>query len=138
MVNTAILIGNLGADPEVRVTSGGTRVANFSVATSEKWTSKSGEKQEKTEWHRCVAFDKLAEIIEKYLSKGDRVFIRGKIEYGKYDDKEGVTRYTTDIRVFEMKMLGSPGGAKKTESRNDSSLDNFSDNALAGEDDLPF
>jgi single-strand DNA-binding protein len=115
-LNKVTLIGNLGKDPEVRTTSNGSRVASFSVATSRVWNDQSGTKQEKTEWHRCVAwntnFSKLADVVEKYVKKGDKVYIEGRIEYGQYQDKDGQTRYTTDIRVMELIMLGGGGGGR--------------------------
>lgn len=113
-VNKAILIGNLGADPEVRSTTSGQRVATLSVATSRQWTNQAGERQEKTEWHRVVLWNRrdggLADIAEKYLNKGDRVFIEGRIEYRTWEDREGKTRYSTEIVAQEMMML-SPRGA---------------------------
>ncbi|CAN5429844.1 single-stranded DNA-binding protein [soil metagenome] len=110
-LNKAIIIGNLGSDPEIRTISSGTRVANFSVATSRRWTSSAGEQQEKTEWHRIVAWDKLADIAERYLKKGERIYIEGEIEYRSYEDKDGVTKYMTEIRAREMIMLGGREGA---------------------------
>jgi len=100
-----MLIGNLGADPEVRFTSNGTTVAIFRVATTEKWTSKSGEAQQQTEWHNIVAWRRLAEICGEYLTKGSRVYIEGKLQTRKWQDQNGNNRYTTEIVVKEMKML---------------------------------
>ena len=111
-VNKAILVGNLGSDPELRYTAGGTAVAKFSLATSRKYTGKDGQKQEKTEWHRITAWGKLAEICGQYLSKRKQVYIEGRIEYGSYE-KEGVKHYTTDIIAENMNMLGSPGGGNR-------------------------
>jgi single-strand DNA-binding protein len=115
-LNKVTLIGNLGKDPEIRTTSNGSKVASFSVATSRAWNDQSGTKQEKTEWHRCVAwnsnFSKLADVVEKYVKKGDKVYIEGSIEYGQYQDKDGQTRYTTDIRVRELIMLGGGRGGE--------------------------
>jgi single-strand DNA-binding protein len=108
-LNKVILVGNLGADPEMRYTASGTAVAKFSLATSRKFTGKDGQKQEKTEWHRIVAWGKLAEICGQYLSKGKQVIIEGRIEYGSYE-KDGVKHYTTDIVAENMQMLGTPGG----------------------------
>jgi len=108
-LNKVILIGNLGSDPEMRYTASGTAVAKFSLATSRKFTGKDGQKQEKTEWHRIVAWTKLAEICGQYLSKGKQVMIEGRIEYGSYE-KDGVKHYTTDIIAENMLMLGSAGG----------------------------
>ena len=108
-LNKVILIGNLGADPEMRYTASGTAVAKFRIATTEKFTTKDGQKQEKTEWHRIVVWRKLAEICGQYLSKGKQVIIEGRIEYGSYE-KDGVKHYTTEIVAENMRMLGSPGG----------------------------
>jgi single-strand DNA-binding protein len=113
-LNKVTLIGNLGGDPEVRSTTGGSRVAQFSLATSRSWNSASGDKQEKTEWHRCVLWNtkgaQLADVAEKYLKKGDKVYVEGRIEYRQWTDKEGQTRYTTEINVRELIMLGGRGG----------------------------
>ena len=109
MVNKAILIGNLGADPEVRYTQSGTAVANFNLATTETWT-KDGNKEEKTEWHRIVAFGRLGEICGEYLSKGSKAYIEGRIQTRQWDDKDGNKRYTTEIVAREMKIL-TPRGA---------------------------
>ena len=107
-VNKVILIGNLGADPEMRYTADGTPVCKFSIATSRKYTGRDGQKQEKTEWHQIVVWRKLAEICGQYLSKGKQVMIEGRIEYGSYE-KDGVKHYTTDIIAENMNMLGGPG-----------------------------
>ncbi len=115
-LNKASLIGNLGSDPEVRTTTGGAKVATFSLATSRQWNSASGEKQEKTEWHRCVVWNGgqrgtgLADVVEKYCKKGDRLFVEGRIEYRQWQDKENQTRYTTEINVRDLIMLGSGSG----------------------------
>ncbi|MDX1395135.1 MAG: single-stranded DNA-binding protein [Gemmatimonadota bacterium] len=143
-LNKASLIGNLGADPEVRSTNTGTRVATLSVATSRRWTSRSGEQQEKTEWHRVVCWDKLAEIAERYLKRGDRVYVEGRIEYRQWEGQDGQTRYTTEIRANEMIMLGSSGGGREdfqgasASAGRSSDFSEFSNESLAGEDDLPF
>ncbi len=106
-----ILIGNLGADPEVRYLTNGTTVANFRLATSENRLSKTGEKTTITEWHRIVAFGKLAEICRDYLSKGKQVYIEGKIRSRSWEDKEGNKRFTTEILANQMQMLGPAGAA---------------------------
>ena len=106
-LNKAILIGNLGRDPEVRYTPSGLAVANFSIATSETWTKKEGEKETRTEWHRIVAFGKLGEICAEYLAKGKQIYIEGRIQTRDWEDKEGVKRYTTEIVASQMIMLGS-------------------------------
>lgn len=111
MINKAILIGNLGADPEVRYTQNGTAVANFNIATTETWV-KEGQKEEKTEWHRIVAFARLGEICGEYLSKGSKVYIEGRIQTRQWDDKDGNKRYTTEIVAREMKMLSPRGGGE--------------------------
>ena len=105
-VNKVILIGNLGKDPEIRYTQGGEPIANFSLATSENWTDKSGQKQERTEWHRVVLFRRQAEVALQYLHKGSHVYIEGRLRTRKWTDKSGVDRYSTDIEAEEMKMLG--------------------------------
>jgi single-strand DNA-binding protein len=110
-VNKVILIGHLGADPEVRYLTNGTTVANFRMATSENRLSKTGEKTTITEWHRIVAFGRLAEICRDYLSKGKQVYIEGKIRSRSWEDKEGNKRFTTEILANQMQMLGSAGGA---------------------------
>jgi single-strand DNA-binding protein len=106
-LNKAILIGNLGRDPEVRYTPSGLAVANFSIATSEAWTNKEGEKETRTEWHRIVAFGKLGEICGEYLAKGKQVYIEGRIQTRDWEDKEGIKRYTTEIVASQMLMLGT-------------------------------
>ncbi|MCU0626509.1 MAG: single-stranded DNA-binding protein [Gemmatimonadaceae bacterium] len=110
-LNKVILIGNLGNDPEVR-TAGGSKVAQFSLATSRTWNDQSGNRQEKTEWHKCVAWNtgnsKLADIVEQYCRKGKSVYVEGSIEYRQWQDKEGQTRYTTEIKVRELLLLGGP------------------------------
>jgi single-strand DNA-binding protein len=108
-VNKVILVGNLGADPEIRYTPSGTAVANFRIATSENWTNKEGQRETRTEWHRIVTFGKLAEICGEYLSKGKQVYIEGRIQTRQWDDKEGVKRYTTEVVANTMQMLGRPG-----------------------------
>ncbi len=109
-VNKVILIGNLGRDPEVRYLPSGEAVANFSIATTEKWKDKSGEMQEQTEWHRISFFGRQAEICGEYLRKGSPVYVEGRLQTRKYTDKEGVERQVTEIRGDRMQMLGSRGG----------------------------
>lgn len=111
-INKVILIGNLGADPEMRSTAGGLSVANVSVATSESWKDKeSGEQQERTEWHRVVFFNRLAEIVGQYLRKGSKIYVEGSLRTNKWQDQNGQDRYTTEIIASEMQMLDSRGGA---------------------------
>ena len=110
-VNKVILIGNLGNDPDIRYTAGGAAVANISLATAESWKDKnSGEQQERTEWHRIVFFGRLAEIVGEYLLKGSQVYVEGRLQTRKWQDKEGHDRYTTEIVANEMQMLGSKSG----------------------------
>lgn len=105
-VNKVILVGHLGKDPELRYLPSGDAVANFSIATSEKWKNKDGEQQEQTEWHRISLFGKVAEIAGEYLRKGSLVYIEGKLQTRKWSDKDGNDRYTTEIRGDRMQMLG--------------------------------
>lgn len=115
MLNKVQLIGNLGRDPEVIYTASGAAIAKFSIATTEKWKDKnSGESKEKTEWHRCVCFGRLAEVIGQYVTKGMTIYVEGKLQYGSYE-KDGVTHYTTDINVGEMKMLKGGERGERTE-----------------------
>jgi single-strand DNA-binding protein len=105
-VNKVILVGNLGNDPEVRYMPNGDAVANLSIATSESWKDKQGQLQEKTEWHKLTAYRKLAEIIGEHVKKGSRLYVEGKLQTRKWQDKEGNDRYTTEIIISEMQMLG--------------------------------
>lgn len=110
-INKVILIGNLGQDPETRTTPGGTTVTNIRIATSESWTDKaSGEKKEQTEWHTVVMWNRLGEIAAEYLRKGSQVYIEGRLQTRKWQDKQGNDRYTTEIVASEMQMLGGRGG----------------------------
>lgn len=108
-LNKVMLIGNVGSDPEVRATSTGARVAKVSLATNRSWQDRSGQTQEKTEWHRLTFFGRLADIVEQYVKKGDRLYAEGRVEYSQTTDDQGNTRYWTDIVVNEMVMLGSSG-----------------------------
>ena len=155
-LNKIQLIGNLGKDPEVRSTANGSRVATLSVATSRRWNNQAGEEQEKTEWHRVVLWNNrgtgLADVAERYLKKGDRVYIEGRIEYRTWEDREGKTRYSTEVVAREMMMLSSRGGqggpgmepagaAVGQTPATESGSESFSDfpEALDEEDDdLPF
>ncbi len=155
MLNKAILIGNLGADPETRYMQDGTCVCNIRLATTERFKGRNGERQERTEWHRVVLWGKLGEIANQYLHKGSQVYIEGRIETRKWQDRDGNDRYSTDIRAREMKMLGGKGeGAPRTStpaekpsqaapSANDPSTnDPFADapafNNIPVDDDIPF
>ena len=108
-VNKVILVGNLGGDPELRYTGSGTAVCNFNIATNESYKDRDGNMVEKTEWHRVVAWDRLAEICAEYLKKGRQVYVEGSLQTRQWEDQEGQTRYTTEIKAREMQMLGGPG-----------------------------
>jgi len=126
-VNKVILVGNLGNDPELRYTRGGTPVCNFSIATSDQWTDKeSGEKREKTEWHRIVAWRRLAEICGEYLNKGRQVYIEGKLQTRSWE-KEGITRYTTEIVAADVQFLGARKETKDTALQNNPTVVNNGD-----------
>lgn len=157
-LNKVTLIGNLGADPEVRSTANGSRVATLSVATSRQWKNQSGEKQEKTEWHRVILWNNkgsaLADLAEKYCKKGDKIYVEGSIEYRSWQDREGQTRYTTEITAREIILLSgrsgdgsdftapskvgaaaaSSGGTPKGKE----SFEDFPEALDAEDDDLPF
>jgi single-strand DNA-binding protein len=110
-INKVILIGNLGRDPEVRYAPSGAAIANVTIATTRQWKSKdTGEKQEETEWHRVVFYDRLAEVVGEYLKKGRQVYVEGRLKTRKWTDKDGVEKYTTEIIADEMKMLGNREG----------------------------
>ena len=155
-LNRAQLIGNLGADPEVRSTSNGGRVANLSLATSRQWKGASGDKQEKTEWHKIVLWNNkgsnLADIAERYCKKGDKVYVEGSIEYRSWQDKDGQTRYTTEINARELILLSgkgdggesysapkaAAGAASAKPGAKDESFSAFPEALDAEDDDLPF
>lgn len=120
-INKVILVGNLGRDPEVRYTANGGAVANLTIATSEQWTDRqSGQKQERTEWHRVVLFGKLGEIAGEYLRKGSQVYIEGKLQTRKWQDQGGQDRYTTEIVGNDMQMLGGRSGGGSADFSQDS------------------
>jgi len=146
-INKVILIGNLGKDPEIRYMPNGDAVTNITLATTETWKDKAGEKQEKTEWHRITFYRKLAEIAGEYLKKGRSVYVEGRLETRKWTDKAGTDRYTTEIIANDMKMLGSkPGGSSfevenknvKTPPPKDSSASNPNSGFGDMDDDIPF
>lgn len=163
-LNKVILIGNLGADPEVRSTSTGGRVATLSLATSRQWKGADGQRQEKTQWHRVICWNnkvgaQLADVAERYCKKGEKIYIEGEIEYRTWQDKEGQTRYSTEINARELILLGGKdgagegGGAAWSGSRSaapaatakapaggkkDESFEDFPDALDAEDDDLPF
>lgn len=120
-VNKAIIVGNLGRDPEVRYSANGNAIANVTVATTDSWRDKqSGERQERTEWHRVVFFGRLAEIAGEYLKKGSQVYIEGRLQTRKWEDQSGQERYTTEIVAADMQMLGGRGSADSTDASGDS------------------
>jgi single-strand DNA-binding protein len=157
-VNKVILIGNLGKDPELRYTPQGRPVANFSLATTERWTSKSGEKQERTEWHKIVLWGRQAEIANQYLKKGSPCYIEGRITTRSWEDKDKVKRYTTEIEGLGLQLLGSRGDSSVQQAppQPDEYFDSFPDTTAdsapfgggqaggsgggggGGDDDLPF
>ena len=141
-INKVILIGRLGNDPEVRYTANGGAVANFSLATNESWTDKSGQKQERTEWHKVVAWSKLGELCGQYLSKGRQAFVEGRLQTRDWTDKEGNKRYTTEIIAQNVQFLGSPG--ERTSSSSDfappagDSVPAGDEKTGLGDDEVPF
>jgi single-strand DNA-binding protein len=134
-VNKVILVGNLGADPEVRYTAGGTAVAKFSLATSEKYKDRQENMQERTSWHRVTAWGKLAEICGQYLTKGKQVYIEGKLQYGSYE-KDGVKHYTTDIIANTMQMLGGGGNGNRPQEHEPSFAP--PEGGIPDDQDIPF
>ncbi len=141
MINKVMLIGNLGADPEMRFTQNGAPVASFTVATTEKWKGQDGQMKEQTEWHRVIAWQRLAEICGEYLSKGSRVYIEGKLQTRSWE-KDGQKHYTTEIVAREMKMLsprtsGGGGGEFSGSGAGYGSGDSFQEPPPMGED-VPF
>jgi single-strand DNA-binding protein len=144
-LNKAMIIGRLGQDPDVRYTQSNTAVANLSVATSERYKDKQGEWKENTEWHRVVAWGRLAEICQEYLKKGSQVYIEGPIQTRKWEDKEGQTRYSTEIKALTMTMLDSKGDSgdaevpkKPDSSQPVSSSVDLNEDFEDIDDDLPF
>ena len=141
-VNKVILVGNLGANPELRYTQGQQAVANLRIATTEKWTDKSGQKQEATEWHRVVVWGRQAEICGQYLTKGRQVYIEGRIRTRQWQDQQGQKRYTTEIVAQNVQMLGGRGersemgGSEATVPPDDSTINN--DFGGGPDDDIPF
>ncbi len=161
-LNKVILIGNLGADPELRSTTNGGRVATLSLATGRQWKGADGSRQEKTAWHRVICWNnktgqQLADIVERYCKKGDKLYIEGEIDYRSWDDKDGQKRYTTEITARELIMLSGKGegeggasggswsggrsassGGKAAAGKKDDSLDDVPEALDAEDDDLPF
>lgn len=140
-INKVIIVGNLGADPDSRAMPSGNAVTNISVATSESWNDRdTGEKQEKTEWHRVVFFNRLAEIAAQYLKKGSQVYVEGKLQTRKWEDKEGNERWTTEVVANQMQMLGDRTSGDMSND-NSSSSQSTSDNDFSTDefdDDIPF
>ena len=155
-LNKVTLIGNLGADPEVRSTSNGSRVATLSLATSRRWKNQAGEQQEKTEWHRVILWNNkgstLADLAERYMKKGDKLYVEGSIEYRSWQDREGQTRYTTEITAREVILLSGRGegaeasfspankvaAAASAPKGKDQSFEDFPEALDSEDDDLPF
>ncbi len=135
-LNKVMLIGNLGADPEVRYTPSGAPVANFNMATKEQWTNRDGEKQERTEWHRIVAWRRLGEICGEYLRKGSLVYIEGRLQTRTWEDREGGKRWTTEVIALGMQMLDRPGKPAETSTWEERIPDQ--EPVDAPEDDIPF
>jgi single-strand DNA-binding protein len=136
-VNKVILLGNLGADPEVRYTTSGSAVATFRIATSEEWKDRSsGEKQSRTEWHRVVAFGRLGEICAEFLHKGKQVYVEGRLQTRSWEDKDGNTRYTTEVIARDMQMLGQAGRDSKGPSEDQGGP--LEEPLAVPEDDVPF
>ena len=140
MVNKAIIVGNLGRDPEVRFTPEGRAVARFSVATTERWTDQQGQRQERTEWHNVVVWGKQAETCGQYLSKGRQVFVEGSIRSRSYDDKSGNKRYITEIIARDVRFLGGGGGGRSADQGFTAppGEDSPAPASPDGDDDIPF
>jgi single-strand DNA-binding protein len=136
-LNKAMIIGRLGDDPDVRYTQSNTAIANLSIATSERYKDKSGEHKETTEWHKVVAWGRLAEICQEYLSKGSQVYIEGPIQTRKWEDKEGNTKYTTEIKAITMKMLDSKDD-NRSKNKPSEQVDLNSEDLDNVDSDLPF
>ena len=144
-VNKVILIGNLGADPTVRFTQSGAAVANFNIATTERYNDRNGERQERTEWHRIVMFGRQAEIAQQYLKKGRQVYIEGRLQTREWEDKENVKKYTTEVVCINMQMIGSRGGgdaedfpSQDVPSERPQTSQGSGSAAKGDDDDLPF
>lgn len=147
-VNRVMLIGNLGRDAELRYTAGGAAVATFNLATTEAWNDKSGQRQEKTEWHRCVLWGKQAESLQEYLKKGKQICAEGSVQTRQWDDKDGNKRYTTEIKVQRITLLGGGGGRRGSRQGDDDAVGGGSGYEVTDapenpvepitEDDIPF
>lgn len=146
-VNKAILVGNLGRDAELRYTPGGAALANLSVATTEVWNDRSGQRQEKTEWHRVVVWGKQAETLQEFLLKGRQVYVEGRLQTRKWDDRDGNTRYTTEVRADRVVLLGrrdgdvgsrSPERPERPDAQSAPAADGPAPAPELTEDDIPF
>ena len=139
-VNKVILVGNLGANPEVRATQGGQMVANLRLATTERWTDKNGQKQEMTEWHRVVVWGRQAEIVSQYLTKGRQIYVEGRIRTRQWQDQQGQKRFTTEIVAQNIQMLGSrqEGGPREDMGAALPPDDTTADFGGGPDDDIPF
>ena len=140
-LNKVILIGNLGRDPELRYTANGQPVANFTLATTESWTNKSGEREQRTEWHRIVTWGRLAEICGEHLSKGKQVYVEGRLQTREWEDREGNKRKTTEVTANQVLMLGRRGDAPGDPSSPPDALEGSPQDASPkpdGSDDIPF
>lgn len=140
MINKAILVGNVGQDPDVRSLENDTKVATFSLATSERYTDRNGQRQERTDWHRIVVWRNLAEVAEKYVKKGTQLYIEGRITYRQFKDKDGNERTTTEIVASDLKLLGKNpnGGAPVSPSSTEIHQSNSQQDSDVPVDDLPF
>ncbi len=138
-VNKAILVGNLGADPELRYTASGTAVAGFNMATTERYKDKNGELQERTEWHSIVCWGRMGELANEYLKKGRSVYIEGRIQTRNYEDKDGIKRYKTEIVAQQMQFLGGRAQSNQSSTPTETTSSAPSEPELpADDDDLPF
>ncbi len=143
-VNKVILVGNLGADPDMRYTPNGAGVCELRLATNESWTDKSGQKQDRTEWHKIIVWGKRAEVCSKYLAKGRQVYIEGSLRTRSWDDKEGNKRYTTEIIASDVQFLGGRGGDNRSDSMEPMAGQNYESNNAGNNtpsapgDDIPF
>lgn len=137
-INKVILIGRLGKEPEIKQTNSGVSVANFSVATSDKWTDKSGTKQEKTEWHNVVVFDKLAKLVQQYVHKGSNVYLEGKLQTRSWDNKQGVKQYTTEIIANQVQFLDAKKDNSQQTNEKVSNEQSYYNSNLSEMEDIPF
>ena len=137
-LNKVLLIGNLGRDAELRYTSSGTAVATLNLATTETWKDKDGEKQEKTEWHRIIVWGKTADALKNYLVKGKQILVEGKLQTRKWDDKDGVTRYTTEIKSDRVTLLWSGGKRDESDQRRGNDDDESGSQEPITKEEIPF